>query len=89
MTVSHLTIKNWVRRGKLAQALGIPTPTVKYYTAMGFFPVPKKTTYGQHLYDLEDIRQRYACIKELKEKRLTVQEIKDRLAGELMMRNQG
>ena len=82
MTISSLTTKNWVRRGKLAKQLGIPVPTVTYYTALGFFPVPQKTAHGQHLYDLEDIRQRYAQIKELKEKRLTMQEIKNHFAME-------
>ena len=85
MTVSSQMLnKKWVRRGQLAKELGIPIPTVKYYTILGFFPVPKKTEHGQHLYDLQDIRVRYTHIKELKEKRLTMQEIKDHLAMEIV-----
>ena len=80
MTVSHLSMKNWVRRGRLAKALGIPAPTIKYYTALGLFPVPGKTPRGQYLYDLEDIRRRYAAIKKLKEKRFTIPEIKQKVS---------
>lgn len=72
-------MNNWLRRGKLAQALGISSPTVKYYTALGFFPVQKKTAHGQYLYNLDEIQQRYYIIKELKERRFTMQEIKERL----------
>ena len=75
MTVSYLSLKTWVRRGKLAEALGIPASTIKYYTALGLFLVSKKTPRGQYLYNLDDIRQRYAAIKELKDKRFTIQEI--------------
>lgn len=72
-------MKNWMRRGKLAQALGISSPTVKYYTALGFFPVQKRTVHGQYLYNFDEIQQRYQIIRELKEKRLTMQEIKEHL----------
>lgn len=69
----------WRRRGELAKELGITVPTVKYYTHFGLFPVDKRTPHGQFLYDLESIRRRFLRIRELKEKRLTMQEIKDRL----------
>ncbi len=68
-----------MRRGDLAKELGITVPTVKYYTSFGLFPVQKRTPHGQFLYDPENIRRRFLRIRELKEKRLTMQEIKDRL----------
>ena len=80
-------MKTWIRRGQLAKALGLPTPTVKYYTAFGLFPVQKKTDHGQYLYDLEEIRPLYFRIRELKEKRLTIQEIKDRMRIEVLIRD--
>ena len=80
-------MKRWLRRGALAKALGISMPTVKYYTAFGLFPVQKKTDHGQYLYDLEEIKPLYFRIKELKEKRLTMQEIKDRLQIEVLIRD--
>lgn len=76
-------MENWLRRGKLAQALGISSPTVKYYTALGFFPVQKRTAHGQYLYNLDEIQRRFYFIKGLKEKRFTMQEIKERLLTEL------
>ena len=79
-------MKNWLRRGKLAQALGISSPTVKYYTALGFFPVQKKTAHGQFLYNLDEIRERYYIIKGFKEKRFTMREIKEHLVFNLVIR---
>ncbi len=79
--------EKWLRRGELARVLGTTMPTVKYYTALGLFPVHAKTSHGQHLYDPEAIRERFFRIKELKEKRLTIEEIKDRLKIETLMRN--
>lgn len=80
-------MKRWLRRGELAKQLGITTPTVKYYTTLGLFPVQKRTHHGQYLYDIEEIKPRYFRIRELKEKRLTIQEIKDRLKIEVLMRD--
>ncbi len=76
---------DWLRRGQLAKALGIPMPTVKYYTALGLFPVQKKTDHGQYLYHLGEMRQRFERIQDMKQKRLTIQEIRDRLKIELML----
>ena len=80
-------MKAWLRRGELAKALGITTPTVKYYTALALFPVQKWTDHGQFLYDVEDIRRRYERIRELKAKRLTIQEIQERLQIEGLIRD--
>lgn len=68
-----------VRRTRLAKLLGIPMPTVKYYTLLGLFYFSKKTEHGQYLYDPEEMRQRYEKIRVLKDKRLTILEIKDQL----------
>ena len=80
-------MKTFLRRGEIAKQLKIPSPTVKYYTALGIFPVGKKTDHGQYLYDLDQIRELYGRIKEFKEKRLTIQEIKDRLQVEVLMKD--
>lgn len=80
-------MKKFLRRGELAKTLGITTPTVKYYTALGLFPVQTKTDHGQYLYDVETIKARYFRIREFKEKRLTIQEIQDRLKIEVLMRD--
>lgn len=68
----------FVRRGKLATFLGIPEPTVKYYTQVRLFEPAGKTPHGHLLYDQVEMQRRYARIKELKKKRLTIQEILDR-----------
>ncbi len=80
-------MKQWLRRGDLAKALETTSPTIKYYTATGLLPVQKKTDHGQYLYDLEESRQRFARIQELKEKRFTIQEIKDRLQIEVLIQD--
>ncbi len=67
-----------MRRGKLAKYLEIPDPTVKYYTEVGLFEPAGKTPHGHLLYDPQAMQGRYARIKELKKKRLTIQEILDR-----------
>lgn len=77
--------EDWVRRGRLAKILGIPTPTVKYYTTLGLFPVAKKTTHGQYLYKTDEIRARYSKILELKQKRFTIQEIQDRFKMDFVL----
>lgn len=74
-----------LRRSELARRLGTTPPTVKYYTSVGLFPVAGKTPHGQFLYDFETVKLRYDRIQELKNKRLTVEEIKDRLQIEVLM----
>lgn len=76
-----------VRKGKLAKEIGIPWPTVKYYTKVGLFPVTQRTPNGQHLYHLEVIRQRFGRIKELKRQRRTIEEICDLLKMETIVHN--
>ena len=80
-------MKQYLRRGQLAKALGSTTPTVKYYTSLGLFPIERKTAHGQYLYNFEEIKARFLQIKELKQKRLTMQEIKDRLTIESLVRD--
>ena len=71
-------IPQLVRRGRLAKLLGIPEPTVKYYTEVRLFEPSNKTPNGHLLYDQQEMQRRYLRIKELKKKRLTIQEILDR-----------
>ena len=73
-------MKKWVRRGELAKILGTTSPTVKYYTSMGLFPVCKKTDHGQYLYDCDEMRERFQLIQSLKRQRFTIVEIKKQLA---------
>jgi DNA-binding transcriptional MerR regulator len=75
----------FVRRGQLAKILGIPTPTVKYYTSLGLFPVGRKTAHGQYLYDVQTIQGRYTQIREMKQKRFTIQEIQDRIKMDFVL----
>ena len=75
----------FVRRGQLAKILGIPNPTVKYYTSLGLFPVGKKTTHGQYLYNVQTIQGRYTKIQEMKLKRFTIQEIQDRIQMDFVL----
>lgn len=74
--------KKWVRRSELAKILGTTSPTVKYYTALGFFPVQKKTDHGQYLYDSEKMKVIFDRIMQLKSERYTIEEIKGILLKE-------
>lgn len=78
-------MEQFVRRGRLAKILGIPTPTVKYYTSLGLFPVGKKTAHGQYLYNVQSIQGRYTKIQEMKQKRFTIQEIQDRMQMDFVL----
>lgn len=72
-TVKLLTI------GKLAQAAGVPIPTVRYYLNMELIKSADKTPGGFFLFD-HNIIERIQMIKKLQnENRLTIAEIKQRL----------
>ena len=62
----------------MAKFLGIPEPTVKFYTQVRLFEPSGKTPHGHLLYDQAEMQRRFVRIKELKKKRLTIQEILDR-----------
>ncbi|MBI4431279.1 MAG: MerR family transcriptional regulator [Candidatus Omnitrophica bacterium] len=79
----------FVRKGQLAKTLNIPWPTVKYYTKVGLFPIARKTPNGQHLYHLEEIRERYERVKDLKRQRHTIEEIMDLLKMETIVSQAG
>lgn len=68
-----------VRRKELATNLDIPPSTVKHYVDIGLFKPAERTSGGQYLFDFEDISKRYEMISSLKEKRLTLEEIKEEL----------
>ena len=78
-----------VRKGHLAKELNLPWPTVKYYTKVGLFRIADRTPHGQHLYDLEITRERIERIRGLKAKRLTIEEIIDRLKLEAIVQHAG
>jgi DNA-binding transcriptional MerR regulator len=75
-------MKRWVRRSELAKILGTTSPTVKYYTSLGFFPVQRKTDHGQYLYDWQMMKLIYDRIMDLKAERYTIEEIKETLIAE-------
>ncbi|MFC1668109.1 MerR family transcriptional regulator [Chlamydiota bacterium] len=71
--------KTLLRRGSLAKELHLPWPTVKYYQEQGLFPIAKRTPHGHNLYDINKIKEVFQSIKALKQQRLTIDEIKNRL----------
>ena len=73
-----------IRRGKLATMLKVPWPTVKYYQEIGLFQVAGLTPNGQNLFNLDETRNTYSLIKSLKKRRLTIEEIKNRIIIETL-----
>lgn len=82
-------MNKFVRKGQLAKTLNVPWPTVKYYTKVGLFPIAQKTPNGQHLFDLNETRERYERIKSLKRQRHTIEEILDLLKIETIVSQAG
>ena len=64
--------------GALAKAVGVTVPTVRYWTSEGLLEVADVTASGYQLY-APDMVERCAVIQKLKQQRLTLAEIKQRL----------
>lgn len=71
-----------VKRKEICRILGIAPSKVNFYTKQGLFPLAGRTPGGYGLYDPQLIRARYRRICELKEERLTIQEIWERIQEE-------
>lgn len=71
-----------VKRKDVCRMLGISPSKVNFYTTQGLFPLEGRTQGGYGLYDSDTIRSRFARITELKEERLTISEIRERILEE-------
>ncbi len=71
-----------VKRKDVCRMLGISPSKVNFYTTQGLFPVEGRTQGGYGLYDPDTIRARFGRITELKDERLTIAEIRDRIREE-------
>ncbi len=71
-----------VKRKDICRMLGISPSKVNFYTTQGLFPVEGRTQGGYGLYDQDTIRARFRRITELKDERLTIAEIRDRIREE-------
>ena len=77
-----------VKRKDICRMLGISPSKVNFYTTQGLFPLEGRTQGGYGLYDADTIRSRFARITELKEERLTIAEIRERILEEERERDQ-
>lgn len=77
-----------VKRKDICRLLGISPSKVNFYTTQGLFPLEDRTEGGYGLYDPDTIQARFARITELKEERLTISEIRDRILEEERERKQ-
>ena len=77
-----------VKRKDICRMLDISPSKVNFYTTQGLFPLEGRTQGGYGLYDSDTIRSRFARISELKEERLTIVEIRDRILEEEKERRQ-
>tara|TARA_B110000467_G_scaffold88405_1_gene79896 strand:- start:1350 stop:1775 length:426 start_codon:yes stop_codon:yes gene_type:complete len=64
--------------GELAKRIGVPNSTIRHWTKSGLLQVAETTHSGYQMYNL-DMIERIEKIMALKEKRLTLEEIKKRL----------
>jgi len=67
-----------LKAGELANRVDIAVTTIRYYTEIGLLPVSGKTPGGYNLYGEAAIKV-IQEIKRLKKKRLTLEEIGDKL----------
>ena len=67
-----------LKAGELANRVAIAVTTIRYYTDIGLLPVAGKTAGGYNLYD-ESALQVIKKIKQLKKKRYTLGEIKEKV----------
>jgi DNA-binding transcriptional MerR regulator len=77
-----------VKRKDICRMLGISPSKVNFYTTQGLFPLEGKTQGGYGLYDPDQIRARFKRITDLKDERLTIAEIRERIMEEEEERGQ-
>jgi len=69
-----------LKAGQLAKYFGLLTSTIRYYTNLGLLQAADRSQGGYHLYDLEETKPVIERINDLKKKRYTLDEIKERLS---------
>ncbi|MGY8696593.1 MAG: helix-turn-helix domain-containing protein [Verrucomicrobiia bacterium] len=67
--------------GELAKRVGVPNSTIRHWTKADLLETAETTASGYQMYST-DMIERVKTIKNLKSKRLTLDEIKDKLAQE-------
>ncbi|UCF31251.1 MAG: MerR family transcriptional regulator [bacterium] len=77
-----------VKRKDICRLLGISPSKVNFYTTQGLFPLEGRTQGGYGLYDPDEIKARFKRIMDLKDERLTIAEIRDRIMEEERERRQ-
>ncbi len=68
----------WVKIGALAKRVGETVPTLRYWTKEGLLKAVSVTQAGYHLYAEEAVKD-VLTIQKMKKRRLTLQEIKEKL----------
>lgn len=68
-----------VRVGDIMRECAISRSKATFYTAFGLLRTVGKTDSGSYLYDLEETKKRIDTIKEFKNQRLKLAEIKEEL----------
>ena len=77
-----------VKRKDICRMLGISPSKVNFYTTQELFPLEGRTQGGYGLYDPDKIRARFKRITDLKDQRLTIEEIRERIMEEEKERGQ-
>ncbi|MFC1517206.1 MerR family DNA-binding transcriptional regulator [Candidatus Margulisiibacteriota bacterium] len=68
-----------LKAGELAKRFGILTSTIRYYTNIGLLQSDGRSPGGYNLYDFMKAKGALDKIKHLKDKRFTLDEIKEKL----------
>ena len=69
-----------LKAGQLAKYFGLLTSTIRYYTNLGLLRSAGRSQGGYHLYDLDETKPIIQRINDLKKKRYTLDEIKEKLS---------
>jgi DNA-binding transcriptional MerR regulator len=72
---------NSIRIGELAKRFGLNPKTIRYYEAIGLLPQAGRSESGYRIYDEQDV-ERLSFIRRAKTLGLTLDEIRDILAGQ-------
>ena len=70
-----------LKAGQLAKHFGILTSTIRYYTNIGLLKADRRSQGGYNLYDYESAKNIIEQINHWKEKRLTLEEIREKLVS--------
>jgi Fic family protein len=77
--MDNLDTDNFLKIGELAKAVGMPVPTIRHWTNEGLLEAAEFMQSGYQLYAVNMVN-RCKQIKKLKDKRLTLAEIKQQLS---------